>query len=500
VAIARHSLKPRAIYCDDNLLRLRDLEAESVDLVYLDPPFFSNKNYEVIWGDEAEVRSFEDRWEGGMQHYIEWMKQRVMQIHRVLKPTGSMYLHCDPSASHYLKVMLDGIFGAERFLNEITWKRTTAHNDPNRYGRIQDRLLYYSKSAKKTYNRVPGTHSDAQLARYKYTDERGPYRAENLTAPDFSPNRSFMWRGVNPGRDRHWALPLEDLERLYAKGRILSRRDGLPRKDGLKVYLSEVEPPALQDIWTDIVLAPTTAERLGYPTQKPERLLERILAVSSNPGDVVLDPFCGCGTTIAVAERLERRWIGIDISPTAVRIMRRRLNRQGAYDFDVWGLPETEDDLKKLKPFEFQNWVIDAIHGIHAPRKVGDMGIDGYSFLERLPIQVKQSEKVGRNVVDNFETAVRREKKHKGWIIAFSFTRGAIEEAARAKADGLEIGLTRVATLLDNPAEQALRPGLRVLDEELLTLARKAMQRGAPNIARPQRSAQELVTSARAEA
>jgi hypothetical protein len=292
-------------------------------------------------------------------------------------------------------------------------------------------------------------------------------------------------------------MPLADLERLYADGRILLRRDGLPRKDGLKVYLSEVEAPALQDIWTDIILAPTTSERLGYPTQKPEALLERIISASSNPGDIVLDPFCGCGTTLAVAERLQRRWIGIDISPTAVRIMRRRLNRQGAYDFDIFGLPESAEDLKELKPFEFQNWVIDALHGVHAPRKVGDMGIDGYSFLERLPLQVKQSEKVGRNVVDNFETAVRREGKHKGWIIAFSFTKGAIDEAARAKADGLEIGLMRVATLLDNPTDEPLRAGLKALDVELLKLAREAAKRGVVS-APPQRTAAELIASDRA--
>ncbi|MFL5960043.1 MAG: DNA methyltransferase [Gaiellaceae bacterium] len=493
------AVSPRAIYCDDNLLRLHDLAGESVDLVYLDPPFFSNKVYEVIWGDEAEVRSFEDRWLGGMTHYIEWMRQRVLQMHRVLKPTGSLYLHCDPSASHYLKVMLDGIFGGERFRSEVIWKRTSAHSSAKRYGPVHDTLLFYSKSDTYTWHDQTQTYDDAYVQQRFARGEERPWKDADLTGSGTRNGETGLpWRGFDPTKKgRHWAYPPDELDRLDAQGRIYwpSKVGGWPR---FKRYLDEARGVPVQDVWIDIPpLNSQARERLGYPTQKPEALLERIIAASSSPGNVVLDPFCGCGTTLAVAERMKRRWIGIDISPTALRIMRRRLNRQGAFDFDVVGLPESEEDLKLLKPFEFQNWVIDAIHGVHAPRKVGDMGIDGYSFLERLPIQVKQSEKVGRNVVDNFETAVRREGKGKGWIVAFSFTRGAAEEAARAKADGLEIGLMRVATLLDNPVEEPLRAGLKTMDEELLKLSRKAAERGVVS-APPQRSAEELVESVRA--
>lgn len=514
VATVVPALTPRAIYCGDNLYELQKLDAESIDLIYLDPPFFSNRNYEVIWGDEAEVRSFEDRWAGGMQHYIEWMRQRVLQMHRALKPTGSIYVHCDPSASHYLKVMLDGIFGGERFRNEIVWKRTSSHSSAKRFGPVHDLILLYGKSQEvKWYGSTVPHDPEYVEGFFRQTEpETGRrFHANVLTGSGTRNGDSGKpWRGYDPtAKGRHWAVPgemiahlnlegmsLQDrLDALDAAGRVYwpSKVDGSPR---VKYYADELNGQPTSDVWTDIAPIGRGREKQGYPTQKPEALLERIISASSNPGDIVLDPFCGCGTTLAVAERLRRRWIGIDISPTAVRVMRRRLNKQGAWDFDIRGLPESQDDLKELKPFEFQNWVIDALHGVHAPRKVGDMGIDGYSFLERLPLQVKQSEKVGRNVVDNFETAVRREGKHKGWIIAFSFTKDAVGEAARARADGLEIGLMRVATLLDNPVEEPLRAGLTAMDEELLTLAREASKRGVVS-APPQRTADELVASGR---
>ena len=261
----------------------------------------------------------------GMQSYLTMMAVRLLEMCRVLKDTGSLYLHCDPVASHYMKQLMDAIFGQARFLNEIVWKRTAAHNDPQRFGRVSDRLLYYSKSEEKTFNHIGGTYSDEQLARYKYEDEHGPFKAENLTAPKFSETRTVEWRGVHPGANRQWRFAHEELERLYSDGRILLRRDRKPRKDGHKVYLSEVEAPALQDIWTDIRIGPTTGERTGYPTQKPLALLERVIAASSNEGDVVLDPFCGCATACVAAERLERQWVGIDLSPKAAELVNIRL-------------------------------------------------------------------------------------------------------------------------------------------------------------------------------
>jgi DNA modification methylase len=450
-------LETSTLHRKDNLLVLREFPAECIDLIYLDPPFFSNRNYEVIWGDEAEMRSFEDRWEEGFDKYVDWMAQRLVEMHRILKPTGSLYLHCDPTASHYLKVTLDSIFGRGRFRSEIVWKRSSAHSD-TRQGRkapgsIHDTILFYSKGEEWTWNPVYLSYDDRYVrSKYKHVDPVTGrlYRLGDLTAAKPGGEQQFEWRGCRPYPGRHWAYTREKLDQMFAEGRI-----EMPRKPGgvpqYRRFLDEMPGVPLQDLWTD--LDPINAkarERLGYPTQKPETLLERIITSSSNEGDIVLDPFCGCGTTIAVAQRLRRRWVGVDVSPTAVNIMRQRVTRAGATDVRYVGLPETVQDLKELKPFEFQNWVIQSIRGTHAPRKSGDMGIDGYSFMERLPVQVKQSERIGRNVVDNFETAVERSGKHMGYIIGFSFTSGARIEARRAREAGkVHIALITVRELLN---------------------------------------------------
>ena len=293
----------KTIWTGDNLDILRGMNSATVDLIYLDPPFNSNKNYEAPVGSKAAGAAFKDTWTlsdldvawiglvadeqpavanmidaagrthgKGMQSYLCMMAVRLLEMRRVLKPTGSIYLHCDPFASHYLKQLMDAVFGALQFRNEITWKRTTAHNDARRFGRVQDRLLFYVKSEANSFNRVGGEYSDEQLSRYKYKDEYGLYRAENLTAPHFSPTRTVEWRGVHPGPNRQWRFSLEELERLYAEGRILLRRDGRPRKDGYRSYLNEAPGAVLQDIWTDVELGPTARERTGYPTQKPLKL------------------------------------------------------------------------------------------------------------------------------------------------------------------------------------------------------------------------------------
>lgn len=441
------------LHRDDNLAVLQSLPSESVDLIYLDPPFFSNRVYEVIWGEEAEVRSFEDRWAGGIQHYIDWMKTRVFEMQRVLKVNGSLYLHCDPHASHYLKMMLDGLFGMSNFRTELVWKRSSAHSDTKQgrrqHGRIHDVILFYTKSNKWTWNPIFTPYDETYIKSHYRFIEPGTgrrFRKADLTAAKPGGDTLYEWRGVRPYKGRYWAYTQEKMEEFEREGLLIYTRTGMPE---LKRYLDEMPGVSLQDVWTDIdAINARAAERLGYPTQKPEALLERIISTSSNENDIVLDPFCGCGTTVAVADRLKRRWIGIDISATAIEVMRRRLLKQGCSPA-IHNAVETLNDLKALKPFEFQNWIINAIYGTHSPKKVGDMGIDGYWFFTREPVQVKQSEKVGRNVVDNFETAVRRDGHTAGYIIAFSFTRGAIEEAARAKKDeGLDIRLVKVAEVL----------------------------------------------------
>jgi DNA modification methylase len=384
-------LETSVIYCGDNLRRLAEFPSDSVDLIYLDPPFFSNRHYEVIWGDEAEVRSFEDRWSGGIEVYVDWMRERVMEIRRVLKETGSVYLHCDWHASHYLKVMMDEVFGANAFRNEIIWAYRGGGVSKRWWARKHDSLLFYTKGKTWTFNPQYTPYSESTVAVTGRTGTR-----------------------VNK-------TPID-----------LERGGHMP------------------DWWTDInALQTWSPERLGYPTQKPVALVERIITTSSNPGDVVLDPFCGCGTTLHAAQNLGRRWIGLDISPTACGVMQRQLARLGQ-TIKIIGLPMTVGDLTALKPFEFQNWVIGRINGTHSPRKTGDMGIDGHTFFTHDPVQVKQSEGIGRNVVDNFETAIKREGRLKGYIVALSFGRGAREEVARAKAhEALEIELVDVQSLLD---------------------------------------------------
>jgi DNA modification methylase len=487
-------LETGVLHCGDNLNLLPQYPDECVDLVYLDPPFFSNRRYEVIWGDEAEVRSFEDRWHGGIHHYVDWMQTRMAHLHRILKRSGSLYLHCDPAASHYLKVMLDGIFGARNFRNEIVWKRFSAKNDPKRFGRTHDLILFYSKSGTYTWNIQYGPFEEDYVEEnYRYIEpETGRrYRRGDLTASKPGGDVDYEWHGARPYKGRHWAYSRENMDRMLAEGRIEFRKTGMPV---FKRYLDEQPGVPLQDVWTDIRLHAGSRERIGYPTQKPKALLERIIVASSNEGDVVLDPFCGCGTTLVVAEALRRQWVGIDISPTAVRLMKRRLFSEGAVDIKTTNLPETENDLRALKPFEFQNWVIATLMGTHAPRRAGDMGIDGYSFFERLPIQVKQSDRVGRNVIDNFETAVRRDGSHKGYVIAFSFGRGAYEEAARAKSEGLEIALVTVGTLLENPLDAPFDTRLDDMTKSLLERAREAVLKSA-FYTRPTSSVEELVES-----
>jgi DNA modification methylase len=375
----------------------------------------------------------------------------------VLKPTGSLYLHCDPTASHYLRVLLDEIFDAERFQNEIVWKRTTAHNDPKRFGRIGDRLLFHSRTAGKTFNRTIGQYSEEQLSRYKYEDEQGRFRAENLTAPHFSETRTIEWRGTHPGANRQWRFSIQELDRLYPAGRILLQRNGKPRKDGLKEYLHEAEGPPLQDIWTDIGLGPTAGERLGYQTQKPIALLERIISASSNPGDVVLDPFCGCGTTIHAAQKLGRQWIGIDITYLAINLIKRRLKDAFGeeIEFEEKGQPTdfaSAKRLAELDKFQFQHWALSLIGA--RPLKEGegkgaDRGVDGLLYF----YETERKDIPGRVMEEPLPTSepVHREKiivQVKGGGVNRSDVATLLGDVENQKAAG------GVLITLENPSKQ----------------------------------------------
>lgn len=396
-----HFLRPRILYRGDNVEILAAMPSESVDLIYLDPPFFSNRKYEVIWGDEAEVRSFLDRWDGGIEVYTDWMRKRVEHMHRVLSPTGSLYLHCDWHASHYLKVMLDDVFGQRRFQNEVVWYYRGGGVSPRRWARRHDVLLFYTKSAEWTFNVDPVRmeYSPESQARLKYTA------------------RSFR-------KDKKTGQ-----ERVYDSYR--------PNPGG--------KHP--DDVWSIQPLMPSNRKRLGYPTQKPETLLQQVILASSNEGDLVLDPFCGCGTTLTAAQEHKRNWIGIDISATAIDICDRRLQLSGAEAIKV-GMPSDLDDLRAMSPYEFQTWVCHQIGATPSLRKSGDRGIDGRMVVSNDPVQVKQTQ-VGRPDVDSFETAIERAGHTRGVMVGFSFSREAREERARVKRQrGIEIIFHRAEEVL----------------------------------------------------
>ena len=400
-------LETNVLYCNDNLERLAQFPSECVDLIYLDPPFFSEKFYEVIWGDEAEVRSFEDRWAGDIHGYIGWMRQRTIELHRVLKPTGSLYLHCDWHAGHYLKVMMDGVFGRTNFVNEVVWHYRKWSAGKYGFQRNHDTIFLYSKT---------------------------PSRERTF-------NQEYMERAASTVK-------------RFGDKRIISGHDQAGRRVPSQVADEKSGGVRQDDVWAIGRVPPV---KQLYPTQKPDALLERIIATSSKKGDIVLDPFCGCGTTVKVAEELQRQWIGIDISPTAIGVMKRRIEAVGGTP-TIIDLPMTELELRTLKPFAFQNWVLQQVDGTPSERKSGDMGIDGLSFMYHEPIQVKRSDNVGRNVVDNFETAVKRSDNDTGYIVAFSFTKGAYREAARAREAGeVNIVLITVSELL-SATEKMTRP------------------------------------------
>ncbi len=233
-------------------------------------------------------------------------------------------------------MLMDAVFGRQQFRNEITWQRTESHNTADRYGNVADILLYYSKSDKPTWNTQHQPYGTAQMSRFRHVDADGRrYKLENLTAPrPDSDSGKFEWRGTTPGPTRGWGYKREQLEAWWAEGRIQVKKDGTPRMDGLKNYLDEAEGKPLQNIWTDITrVSNTSSERVGYPTQKPLALLDRIIRTSSDEGDMVLDPFCGCATACVAADRLGRQWVGIDLSPLAGRLVETRMRREGALLF-----------------------------------------------------------------------------------------------------------------------------------------------------------------------
>lgn len=482
------------LYYGDNLDILRThIPDESLDLIYIDPPFNSNQAYNVIFSEtdgsssQAQIQAFEDTWRWGetteeayhelietapsllvetiksfrgfltetnLMAYLVMMALRLVELHRVLKPTGSFYLHCDPTASHYLKIILDQVFGVENFRNEIVWERTNAHNMKARYySKIHDLLLFYTKGDSYTWNRQYTEYSDTQLSRYK-TDGNGRlYTGRDLTMSTVMGNRNFEWRGAQPPAHRSWGASLEQLEEWYAAGRILLKKDGTPRLDGLKVYLDELPGKQIPSIWNDIPrIGNTSKERLGYPTQKPLALLERIIKTSSNEGDVVLDAFAGCGTTIEAAATLNRQWIGIDITHLAIALLKYRLADAFGDDvkYEIIGEPKDTESAKALAVqdrYQFQWWALSLIRArpYQGKKKGADEGVDGVIYYEdvdpdkpkktltqKIVVQVK-SGKVSVKDIRELKSVVEAQDAVIGVFITLNPpTRPMVKEAATA--------------------------------------------------------------------
>ena len=492
------------LYYGDCFTILRDMPLGSVDLIYLDPPFNSARDYNAIYKDETgrplpdQIEAFCDTWtldkerERAIRHmpvlmresgiddevaefwrlwmnalrktnepilaYLSYMVQRLLPMKGILKPTGSIYLHCDPTASHYIKVMMDAVFGHENFRNEVVWRRTGAHGGARRWGPIHDTILFYSRGNSYTWNRVLEDYEPDYLENhYRLEDSRGRFQAISLTGPGSRSGSSGQsWRGVDPG-SRHWALPSdralpdwfvapdnyeeltlqERLDVLDQQGMIYwPSRGVVPR---FKRYASVSGGNPLQDIIRDIrPISSHAAERMGYATQKPLALLKRIIAASSNPGDTVLDPFCGCATTLEAAQELDRHWIGIDIAIHAVKRVAKvrltdRLKLIEGTDFAIEGVPrnfEGARDLWTRDKYHFQKWAVEQVDGFVTTRRTGDGGIDGRLYfampqesarkrdpLRSMVLEVKGGRNVGIGVVRDLRGVLEREEAEMAGLV-----------------------------------------------------------------------------------
>jgi site-specific DNA-methyltransferase (adenine-specific) len=544
------------LYFGDNLEVLKKhVAAESVDLIYLDPPFNSNAQYSLIYKTpsgsqvDAQVRAFKDMWrweedaaplamdeirqrdvqlfrimhalqaslgEGDMMAYLAMMAVRMLELHRVLKPTGSLYLHCDSTASHYLKVVLDAIFGREHFLNELIWKRSSAHT-AKRFAPVHDTVLFYAKSKKYTWNQVRQPIPQETIDAWYNNIEEGTGRRFNradLTASGVRTGSSgAAWRGRNvTAKGRHWAIPgfvklsatdtLGALEELDKLGRLHWPKspDGMPM---LKRYLDESPGVPALDVISDIPpLNNVAKERLGYPTQKPLALMERLIRASSNPGDVVLDPFCGCGTTIHAAEILERQWIGIDVAYAAIQVIEDRLSTwlpQSSYRVD--GIPTAEAEaraLAALDPHTFQQWAVGRLGG--QPRGKGaDRGIDGeIIFLKgvrqygRGIVSVKAGQNVNPGMVRDLNGVVLREGADLGAFVCLRASKEMKLEASRSELIQLpggprhRIQIVEVADLIAGP-NLGILTELNVIQAAQAAKAEKKPRRPTPEKLRAER-------------
>jgi len=498
-------MRKNTLYYGDNLHVLRThLQDESVDLVYLDPPFNSGRDYNAVFEDgekgTAQVKAFTDTWKwddvahaayeeivrdtsgeplriklaetmkafrvvlgtGSTLAYLSMMAPRLVELRRVLKPTGSLYLHCDPTASHYLKMLLDGIMGRENFRNEIVWKRTSAHNDATTgFGSITDCILYYARSQDTRFNVVRVPLDPVYVAEaYKHTDPDGRrYQLDNTSAPAGGgmaainkttgrPNGWYEWKGYQPPA-RGWRYSPETMQRLHDEGKLHYPADKSQRIR-LKRYLDTNEGQAASNLWADIPPLQRGSESLGYPTQKPRALLERIIKASTNEGDTVLDPFCGCGTALDASVVLKRNWIGIDITHLAVGVIKKRMGDVHnlfpgkGKDYTVVGEPADLAGAQQLAdddPHQFQTWALGLVGArtdAGPAKKGGDKGIDGIKVFStssgetvQCLISVKGGQAISSGMIRDLRGTLEREKAAMGLLITLKPPTSGMKQEAR---------------------------------------------------------------------
>ncbi len=470
------------LYYGDNLDILRnDIGSESVDLVYLDPPFNSQANYNILFKahsgeqSQAQIEAFEDTWhwnehaetafdevmhsgnadaaemlramrsflkENDMMAYLAMMSVRLIELNRVLKNTGSLYLHCDPTASHYLKILLDAVFGQIGYRNEIIWKRSNPKSLASvNFPTCTDTILRYAKGSRVTFHPTFEAHDPSYVEKaYRYKDEKGAYRLLPLLNPnDNRPNLTYKFLGVT----RVWRWTKERMQEAYDTGLVVQLKPGAVPQ--YKKYLEDSKGRTVTNCWTDIPQA-AGSEALGYPTQKPVALLERIISASSNPGDVVLDPFCGCGTTIHAAQKLNRHWVGIDVTHLAISLIEKRL--KDAFPriaFNVHGTPKDLEGATALADqdkYQFQWWAVSLVNAVPygGKKKGADSGIDGFIYFkpdgkttEKVIVSVKGGGNVNVAMIRDLAHVVDREKAKMGLFITLIDPTGPMKtEAVKA--------------------------------------------------------------------
>lgn len=512
------------LYFGDNLTVLRKyVKDESVDLVYLDPPFNSARNYSVIFNKHgeldaaAQIEAFEDTWqwthetetqytefvttapgavadaltafrtmlgENDAMAYLVNMAPRLLELHRVLKPTGSLYLHCDPTMSHYLKVLLDGIFDARNFVNDITWKRSANTSSIAKiFRRAHDCILFYAKSKQYNFAIQYSELSESGQDHYNYEDENGRYSLPPLMVSGRrNGDTGKPWRGVDPsvrGKEgMHWVTTRDKLDAYEEQGLVVwpAKAGGTPR---LKFYEHQSRGVAMNDVWEDIPpINSQAAERLGYPTQKPIALLERILNASSKPGDVVLDPFCGCGTTVDAAQKLGRRWIGIDITYISIDLIIKRLQHTYGNDitktFETTGIPRDYAAAQAMftkDAFEFERWAVSLVSAQPNQKQVGDKGIDGIGRfilgqgkVGKVLVSVKGGKTINPSMVRDLAGTVKTQGAELGILITLAPATKGITDAInhggvwKHPANGEEFPVLQHVTIKD--LMQGKRPKL----------------------------------------